>query len=393
MFNQETWRTQITEQLNTFVRNPRQDIHISGVTTVLAYLAARALEPFLKAFQHEPVAAVVTLANITEGPGADHIVRQATKMRYQAGIILERELRYLAELRLAIEQILITLGVIHLARQRLNSSRDEWLRVSLLGELEVYGSDEFTQLRRLLQDPDWQLRYDSIRSLRERNGSYTSADLVMLHDGLSDSASHVRAAAARMLGLFASAPPTPMVNALVRVALYDCDLETRCAAARTLGSLRDRIASPQLIDQLGSRLVDEDSFVRSAAALILSQLGELAGTPALIANLTILLADSDPYARESAARALGRIGAAAATPSVIRALTRAMEDGDANVHEAAVDSLTHLRKLRKTTPLKLRKHPTEPLAEATVGNAGAELATTICQHAQSEIHPRPVRFL
>lgn len=362
MFNQDTWRNQIAERLNAFARNPRQDIHIAGAATVLSYLATRAIEPFLAAFHREPVAAVVTLAAITNGPGADHLVRRAAQMRYQAAAILERELRTLPELRTAVEQIMVTLGLIHLARQRLNSSRDEWLRLTLLHELEAFPAHEFQQLRRLLHDPGWQSRYDAIRSLRQRNGGFSAADLVLLHDGLSDSAAHVRAAAARMLGHFADNPPTPLVNALTRVALYDCDLETRYAAARTLGLLRDRIASPQLLDLLGTRLTDEDNFVRSAAALVLSQFGELAGTPTLIANLTTLLSDMDPYAREAAARALGRMGAAAAIPPVLQALTRAMEDVDANVHEAAVDSLTRLRKFRSTLSLSPAKTPTEPLA-------------------------------
>ncbi|NJN17055.1 MAG: HEAT repeat domain-containing protein [Oscillochloris sp.] len=359
MFDQEQWREQVGERLGGFARNPRQDMQLAGTTTVLAYLAVRTLEPLLEAFQNEPMAAVLTLAEITRGSGADHIVRRATQMRFQMGQMIERELRSKADLRSAAEQVLVALDVIHLARQRLNSSRDEWLRVTLLSELELFDAHEFGQLRKLLHDPGWQSRYDAIRSLRTRNGNYSAADLVLLHDGLSDSASHVRAAAARMLGQFASTPPAPLIKTLTRVALYDCDLETRYAAARTLGALRDRIASPQLIDHLSLCLTDEDSFVRSAAALVLGQLGEIAGTPALIERLCNVMGDSDPYAREAAARALGRIGAAAATTLVLNTLTRAMEDSDANVHEAAVDSLTRLRKIRATLPLHQRKYPGE----------------------------------
>ncbi|GAB4425177.1 MAG: HEAT repeat domain-containing protein [Chloroflexi bacterium OHK40] len=361
MFDQEIWRTRIADRLGSFARNPRQDIQIAGTGTVLAYLAVRMLEPFLEAFQREPVAAVLTLAEITRGPGADQIVRRASQMRYQVSHLIERELRTRAELRAAVEQLIVSLGVIHLARQRLNSTRDEWLRVTLLAELDNFSTGEFTQLRRLLHDPGWQSRYETIRSLRSRNGRYSAADLVLLHDGLADSASHVRAAAARMLGQFAGTPPAPLVKALTRVALYDCDLETRFAAARTLGSLRDRIASPQLIDHLSLCLSDEDSFVRSAAAIALGQLGELAGTPELIARLTALVGDPDAYTREAAARALGRIGTSAATTAVLNALTRAMEDPDANVHEAAVDALTRLRKIRATLPLNPARHPSEPL--------------------------------
>lgn len=361
MFDQEHWRQRIADRLSGFARNPRQDIQLSGTTTVLAYLAMRTLEPFLDAFQEEPVAAVVTLAEMVRGPGADHIVRRAAQLRYQLAPMVERELRSRSELRHAVEQLLVTLGVIHLARQRLNSSRDEWLRLTLLGELNNLGPNEMPQLRGLLHDPGWQSRYDTIRSLRGRNGNYSAADLVLIHDALSDSASHVRAAAARMLGQFAATPPAPLVKALTRVAIYDCDLETRYAAARTLGALRDRIASPQLIDHLSDCLADNDSFVRSSAALVLGQLGDIAGTPQLIERLVLVMDDPDPYAREAAARALGRIGGAAATMTVLNALTHAMEDADANVHEAAVDSLTRLRKIRATLPLSPSKHPTEPL--------------------------------
>lgn len=364
MFDQERWRQQVAEGFNGFARNPRLDMQLAGTATVLAYLSVRTLEPFLEAFQHEPVAAVLALAEISHGPGADLIVRRAGQMRYQAAQLIERELRSRPELRTTIAELLVALNVIHVARQRLNSSRDEWLRLTLLHEIEQFGSGEFDQLRKLLHDPGWQSRYDAIRSLRSRNGNYTAADLVLIHDGLSDSASHVRAAAARMLGQFAATPPAPLVKALTRVALYDCDLETRFAAARTLGTLRDRIASPQLIDHLSLCLTDDDSFVRSSAALVLGQLGEIAGTPTLIERLTNIIGDPDAYAREAAARALGRIGAAAATSAVLNALTKAMEDPDANVHEAAVDSLTRLRKLRATLPLNPAKHPTEPL---TVG--------------------------
>ncbi len=363
MFDQEIWRSRIIERLSAFARNPRQDIQISGNATALAYLAVRSLEPFIEAFQQHPVDAVLTLAEITRGPGADQIVRRATQMRYQLAQIIERELRSSVELRAAIEQLLVTLDVVHAARQRLNSSRDEWLRLQLLTEIENFGLSEFTLLRKLLQDSGWQSRYEMIRGLRSRNGQYTAADLVLLHDGLSDGASHVRAAAARMLGQFAATPPLPLANGLTRMALYDCDLETRYAAARALGSLRDRIASPQLIDELERCLSVEDGFVRSAAALVLSQLGELAGVPSLITKLVELMNDLDPYTREAAARALGRIGVAAATPQVINALAQSMQDSDSNVHEAAVDSLTRLRKLRATLPLNASKaSATEPLA-------------------------------
>ncbi len=362
MFDRETWRQRVAERFNRFARNPRQEIQLAGVNTVLGFLALRALEPFLEAFQDDPVSAVLTLAEISRGAGANHIVRRASHWRYQIAQLVERELRSRPELRLTIEEILLALNVIHLARQRLNSSRDEWLRLTLLAELDTFEPGDFEQLRRQLHDPGWQSRYEAIRRLRARDGHYTAADLVLLHDGLSDSASHVRAAAARMLGLIAGTPPQPLIKTLIRLAIHDCDLETRFAAARTLGQLRDRIISPQLIDHLVECLANPDSFVRSAAALVVSQLGDLAGTEAIIEHLLPLLNDNDAYAREAAARALGRLGLAAATTTVLNALVQAVDDTDPNVHEAAVDAMTRLRKLRATTPLEHSRHPTEPLA-------------------------------
>ncbi|MFO7170323.1 MAG: HEAT repeat domain-containing protein [Chloroflexota bacterium] len=345
MFNQETWRRRIAEQLNGFARNPRQELQIAGTTSMLAYLVTQTLAPFLEAFHTEPVAAVLTLAEIVRGPGADQIVRRATRMRYQHAVQVERELRGSQELRAASEQLLVELQTIPIARQRLNGAREEWLRASLERDLEAYPG-EFAQLRRVLSDPGGQARAEALRQLRARNGRYTPADLVLLHDGLRDGAAHVRASAARLLGMIADPPPPLLTKTLVHVALHDCDAETRFAAARAIGMLRHNVTSPQLLDQLWNHLFDSDSFVRSAAALVLGQLGDMAGTVQIISHLTRLLEDEDIYTREAAARALGRIGAAAATPEVIEALTRAAQDSDLQVHEAATDALVMLREAR-----------------------------------------------
>jgi hypothetical protein len=345
MFDHDTWRRDIIQRLGGFARNPRQELQLAGAPTLLGYLVTRTLEPFLEAFQQHPVAAVLALAEITRGPGADQIVRRATRMRYQSASQVDRELRANRELRTAVEQLLIELHTLPNARQRLNSTREVWLRTTLEHEIDQF-SGEFHQLRRALNDPAWQTRFDALRGLRQRQGRYTPADLVLIHDGLSDSAAHVRAAAARSLGHIAVSPPPLLIKTLVRVALHDCDAETRFAAARALGALREHVISPQLLDYFSASLFDEDGFVRSSAAVVLGQLGEYAGAPLLIQNLTRLLEDTDSYARESAARALGQIGLAAATNDVLIALSRAAERGDINLHEAATDSMTRLREAR-----------------------------------------------
>jgi hypothetical protein len=351
MFGLDSWKAHIANRLQGFARNPAQDLQICGVSTLLSYLALRTLEPFFDAYQDAPVEAVVALASLSRGNGANYLVSRVGQLRYQSAQLLEREIPHRAELRATVEQLLVGLDVVHLARQRLNSARDEWLRLTLLDELAHYSATEFVQLRRLLHDMGWQSRYDSLRALRQRNGHYTTADMVLLHDGLNDSAAHVRAAAARLLGMFAAVPPLPLIRALARVSLYDCDLETRYAAARSLGLLRDQLHSPELLAQLGNALADSDRFVRSAAAMVVNQLGEIAATPEVVAGLLAMLEDSDPYAQEAAARALGGLGTVAATSTSINALLHALQGSDANVHDAALSALTTLRRRRPTATL------------------------------------------
>lgn len=350
MFDQATWRRQIAEQLNGFARNPRQEMQLAGAPSMISYLVARTLAPFLEAFQREPIAAVLTLAAISHTPGADQIVQRATRLRYQSAAQIDRELRASREMRVTVEQLLLELQTIALVRQRLNGSREEWVRTSLDRELELFAS-EFSQLRQALNDPGWQTRSDALRALRSRKGRYSPADLVLIHDGLTDSAAHVRAAAARMLGQIAEPPGALLQKTLVRVALHDSDAETRIAAARAIGMLREYLASPQLLEQISACLFSDDSFVRSASALVLGELGDMVSAPLLIKHLSRLLTDRDPYAREAAARALGRIGVAAATPEVFDALQQAIEDDEVTVHEAASDALSRLRDVRPAQAL------------------------------------------
>lgn len=352
MFDHEIWRRQIAERLSNFARNPRQELQLAGSPGLLCYLVARTFEPFLEAFQNEPIAAVLSLAAITCGPGADQIVRRAIRFRYQSAAQVDRELRASHDIRLAVEQLLIALRTISFVQQRLNESREDWFRLTLSHELNAFPG-EFLELRRTFVDTSWQSRVEMFRELRKRKGYYTPADLVLIQDGLGDSAAQVRATAARMIGLITELPSAQLTRTLVRVALHDSDAETRFAAARSLGMLREHVTSPQLLDHLSACLFDEDAFVRSAAALTLGQLGELASAPMLVRNLARLLIDQDPYTREAAARALGQIGPSAANPEVLAALASAAQDSDPNVHEAASETLVHLQSLHTATPLQL----------------------------------------
>ncbi|HMO57075.1 MAG TPA: HEAT repeat domain-containing protein [Roseiflexaceae bacterium] len=342
MFNRDEWRRQIIERFDGFARNPRQELQLAGTSSLLTYLVAQTLTPFWGAFQREPIAAVMTLADVTRGPGADQIVQLASRLRYHSALQIERELRGSMYLRVAVEDLLIEMQTSSIARQRLNSIRDEWFRSALERDLEPYGA-EFARFRRALLNPGGQERADALRKMRSRDGRYSPNDLALIHESLSDSSAHVRAAAARLLGASVAELPPVLSRMLVQVALRDYDAETRFAAARAVGTLRDHLTSPQLLAELEISLSNADSFVRSATALLLGQLGDSAGTPSLIAGLVQLLDDGDAYTREAAARALGRIGRPAALAEVLAALSRAAQDGDVQVHEAATDSLLILR--------------------------------------------------
>lgn len=345
MFDRSTWRTQVGKRLDSFARSPQQDIVLGGSTSLLVHLAMCTLEPFLHAFEEEPIRAIQVLSSIIHGPGANMLVKRAGALHYQMGRMLDQELRNNADLRADIEALIVAIDTIHLVRQRLHGAREEWFRTTLTQELNTYPESEFAQIRRRLRDR-WKSFYDIFRELRQRQGSYTQEDLILLYVGLNDSASNVRAEAARRLGEYAWTPPERLIAKLLHVALYDRGLETRNAAARALGALRDRIASPHLLDSLIRHMESQDRFVRSATALLLAELGEFAGTTSLVDKLVSLLKDDDHYTREAAACALGRMGPAAVVPEVMQALTEALQDVNEDVHGASLDSLTQLRELR-----------------------------------------------
>lgn len=342
MFDHAVWRKQIAERLTDFARDPRQEVQLAGVHGVLAYLTLRTIEPFVDAFHESPVDAIVALAAVTRGPGANLLARRLIRNHVLTAAELERDLQMNADLRETAERLLIELQTISLAFQHLNASRGDWLRLTLDRELAGYAGS-FQQLRVVLRDADGRARVDGLRRLRACNGRYAADDLALIDAALVDNTAHVRASAARLLGIMAETPAPSLVSRLLQVALRDSDAETRFAAARALGLLRERVVTPDLLEQVESHLFHDDKFYRSAAALVLGQLGERAGKPTIVRSLSALLTDRDSYAREAAARALGRIGYPAAVPAVIDALTLAAQDGDIQVHEAATDALMLLR--------------------------------------------------
>jgi HEAT repeat protein len=351
MFDRKLWRAQINERMSSFAHNPWQEVQMTGGHTLLGYLVMRTLEPLLEAFEHEPIAVVRTLADMTDGAGANYIVRHARRMRFQSMRMFERDLHAKADFRAAIESLIIALETITLVRQRLNSDRAAWFRNKLQHELLVYNASEFVRLRQILEDPSWRPLHDIIRSLRQRYGHYTPADMILLREALHDSTPRVRAEGARRIGEFVGMPSDQLIGKLLDVALYDCDAEPRNAAACAFGKLRDRMSSREMLEDLADKLLDKDKFTRSATARVIEELGDLACTPKIIENLvTIVVDDDDAYARESAACALGHLGNNAATPEVIRALTQVSQTAEAvAVHDATLTALINLRKGSRAT--------------------------------------------
>ncbi len=365
MFNRSLWRKQLGKRLDIFARNPKQDIALNGSSSLIAHLAACTMRPFLDAYVREPVLAVQALATITNGPGANELVRRAARMRYQATRLINQEMRNNPAVRVDIERVMVAMDTISLVQQRLHGSQNHWFSRTLASELSGYAPEEFTHLRRRIHDNSKSF-YDVFRVLRQRRGSYTHEDLILLYFGLNDSAPGVRAEAARRLGEYAWTPPEKLVNKLMHVALYDHDLVTRVAAARALGSLRDRIVSPDFLHTLSQHLDNSDRFVRSSTAMLLGELGELAGTEELVDQLTELLYDMDNYVREAAACTLGRMGMAALKPNVMDGLVNALEHED--VHGAAVASLTELRELKASLAVQ---QPPLTAAQASARAAAA----------------------
>lgn len=366
MFDRSTWRMQVGRKLDVFARNPRQEIVISsGPVMLLTYLASVTLEPFLNAFEEEPITAIQTLASISAAPEMNAVVRRVPSMRYRLPHLLEYELRHNPQWRLAVEQLLVGVDTVQLARQRLHGLDSDWFIDTLRNEIFDLSPAEFLDLHRRLND-SLKSFYGIFQEMRQRKGMYTQEELILIYVGLSDSSAAVRAQAARRLGEYAWSPSENMVNRLIQIALYDNDLESRNAAARAVGALKDRIHIPAILEVLSARLRDQDRFVRTATAMLLSHLGELAGTISMVEGLVQLLHDPDSYAREAAAHALGTMGVNATAAPVIGALAQALQDDNEHVHDAALDSLTHLRELRdvQTTVTPRITTPISPAASA-----------------------------
>ncbi|NJL34238.1 MAG: HEAT repeat domain-containing protein [Chloroflexaceae bacterium] len=386
MFDRSTWRTNVGKRLDAFARNPRQEIFISsGSVSLLTYLAACTLEPFLAAYEKEPITAIHTLSSISQVPEMNVLVRRIPSMRFQVARVLQQELRSSSEWRLAVEELLVGIDTIHLARQRLHGLDADWFQEMLRVEVAQAPPNEFIQLRRRLKDT-WKSFQGIFQEMRQRKGKYTQEELILLYVGLSDSSAGVRAQAARRLGEYAWTPSENMISRLIQVALHDNDLEPRNAASRALGALRDRIRAPHLINDLVRYLQDEDTFVRTATAMALANLGELAGTDIIVESLVRLLRDEDPYTREAAAHALGNMGVNAARGKVIAALTRALEDDNEEVHTAALESLTRLRELREMHVPSQKKSgaTTTPLTENLQATRNAPETVELPESRQHE---------
>lgn len=348
-FDRKIWHDDIRAQLAMFALNPMQQVEVSGSKTVFVYLAMCTLSPLLYRLEHQPIAAIQILAEMTSGPGANYIVHHAARLRYRSAHLLERDIASLPSFRTAIEDIMIDLDLVTLLTRLLSSDRAAWVRERLSSELMSYSNEEFLRLRQLLSEPHRRPLYDMICGLRDRQGNYTVADLLLLRQGLNDTTPRVRTVSARRIGMYTGLPSLQLVNKLLDMAIHDNDAGPRSAAAYALGKLGDRVVSRSIIESLTEKLTDEDKFVRSATAVVIEKFGHLSATPKIIDHLvTIVLHDDDPYARESAAYALGNMGEAATTPVVLNALTHASQQDDSiDVHDTAISSLIRLKKLQK----------------------------------------------
>jgi hypothetical protein len=354
LFDQAIWREQILTRLTPFTRNPTQELHLSGTSSTLAFLLYQTVQPFCMAFEHEPLAAVLALSELTRRPGANYLVHNARRFFFQGAVLVERELRHSPELRIVLDELTLELHTLQIVLQRLSRTRVEWLRRAMTQDLARYPAPhEFQHIRRQLSDPEWQSRFVDLQALRVLHGVYGPPELAVLAECLQDSSSHVRAASARLLGQAQMRLPQPLLRQLLQVAVHDGELETRFAAARACGELRAQVAIPVLLRWLLEPLSDDDAYVRSASAMLLGQLGDAVTLPELHDGLALLLSDGDAYVREAAARALGRIGAPAAVSKVLSRLAKAVEDPDASVHDAALEALGRLRTLRATQPLSI----------------------------------------
>lgn len=347
MFDLDRWRQEVHQRLRPFLQRPRQEPYLAGCSSLFTYLATKAIEPFIEAYISDPMHATIALSNVDQGQGANYLVRHAMQLRYQAPLLLRRELQHSPQLRALTEQLLIQLGVIDLIRSGLDDTQGEWFRLALRHEIETWTmSGELRVLRDMIQSPTWQSRYAVIQQLQPKTGRYSVDDQALLVTSLNDSSNHVRAAAARRLGLLRSAIDEDVRHGLLQTALHDRDLGARYAAARALGALRDYLPMDLMLELLTTALYDDDSFVRSAAALVLGQFGERAATSVVIESLLRLLKDRDSYTREASAQALGMLGRAAATEEVMSGLAETLLDTDFYVHEAALTALGGLRELR-----------------------------------------------
>src|SRR5687768_12781310 len=120
MFDLERWRQDAQHRLRPFLQRPRQEPALVGTSSLFTYQAVRTLEPFLEAYQDDPIAGTLALATVTRAQGANILLRLATQLRYQGALLLRRELYASAPLRATVEQILLQLGIIDLVKQGLS---------------------------------------------------------------------------------------------------------------------------------------------------------------------------------------------------------------------------------------------------------------------------------
>lgn len=224
-------------------------------------------------------------------------------------------------------------------------------RAAALRLMELPAPTATTLVRRLLRDPDVEVRLHAARAALALGMTRAGDEVV---SWLQETDPRLRVAGCEVV----QAGPTPeSVGALARV-LSDVKPEVREAAARALGvtGMGDSVAP------LLGRLDDSSSHVRAAVVRALGRLGDSRAAVPLLSKLE----DAEAEVRLAAARALGALR----EPRAASALEVALGDKDPGVVLAAVQALGRLGTADAVPALSLLLEPEGERASSGARTAG-----------------------
>ncbi len=224
------------------------------------------------------------------------------------------------------------------------------------------------QLIAALNNPDWRIRREAVRSLTELGAKDALEPLIKV---LKDETEidHVRRFAAEGLASFGDEKAIePLLEASAHKShrirqgaiwglsqfdtkrllnffiglVKDQDSEVQALAIQALIRIGDKQAVKPLLDLLQD--CDEFYIVRAEATLALGQLGGQEAVPALIARLE----DEEPAVREGAAVALGQLKATEALPALtkLQQSDNNQTDKGENIKDAVNQAIEQIRKFQ-----------------------------------------------